>query len=81
MQPLYIYWLKETNYCFFKNWKQSTRQDSTKFMHSIWMDMTKQPTKFNFLLTSINEYFTTENQLVCSREMTVSTRCMCITKL
>ena len=43
IQPLFT---ERDKYLFYKNCKQSTRQDSTKLIHSIWMDMTKQPTKF-----------------------------------
>ena len=113
-----IYWMKETNSCFFENCKQSTHQDSTKFIYSIWMDMTKQPTNFfpdecfvrkwrlkfqvskyrlrwstENMTSSIMspqkklhyyrfyEHFKTENQLVCSQEMTVLTSGTCTTQL
>ena len=46
MQQLFNEWKRR----IFKNCKQSTRQDSTNFIHSIWIDMTKQPTEFHFFL-------------------------------
>ena len=43
--------MKEANSCFLE---LQTKHPSglNNFKHSIWMDMTKQPTKFNFFLTS-----------------------------
>ena len=47
-----IYWMKETNSYFLRIASKAPVKDLTEFIHSIWMDMTKQPTKFHFFLTS-----------------------------
>ena len=45
-----VFWMKEIKSYFFRI-ASKARQDSTQFIHSIWMDMTKQPSKFNLFLT------------------------------